>query len=169
MQKRMQEVDVSAEQLGLFVRLLTELGVAKGDLQATVLKAYKARFGKLLAAQMQLEEKRLKQAAEEGPGEGGYAAFVEAGVARLDKTFVREFREAVEVYRQVFFESNGELRLGFGARMVACCLCIGGRCCIASLEVGLHGEVDALKQTSTDPSPDAYDTTLDDDPQARAV
>lgn len=102
----MQE-DSTATQLSEYVRLLMDLGIPKADLQATVLKAYKSRFSKQLQAQLQEEDKRIKEAMEKGQvGGGGFAKFIDDAISRLDQAFLKDFEEAVDVYRGVFLEGG---------------------------------------------------------------
>lgn len=104
----MQE-DCTAAQLSEYVKLLMDLGIPKADLQATVLKAYKSRFVKQLQVVQQEEDKRIRDAVERGTGaELGFAMFVDEAITRLDKAFLKDFEEAVDVYRGVFLEGNGK-------------------------------------------------------------
>ncbi len=99
----LQDDTISPAQLAQYVRLLLELGTPKAELQATVLKAYRTRFAKTLGA-LQTEEDRKAQAAVASATDAsnGFGGVVEEALGRLDQAFLKDFEEAVVMYRALF-------------------------------------------------------------------
>lgn len=58
-----------------------------------------------------MEEKKAKELASsswEPSGGGTFSSYLEGSVSRLNRAFVRDFEEALAVYRDLFLEGNGK-------------------------------------------------------------
>jgi hypothetical protein len=121
LQRRLaQQADATAvattpTQLAQYVHLLLELGVPKAELQTQVLKAYRGRFSKTLAGLSQgEEERRAKELAKGEEGAAAGAEAVEAALTRLDVAFLRDFEEAVVMFRGLFVTDSCNASSGSG-------------------------------------------------------
>jgi len=101
------------DQLAQYVHLLLDLGVPKAELQSQVLKTFRGRFGKTLTGFSRGEEER--RANEMAKGEEGAAAgaeALEAALTKLNVAFVKDFEEAVFMFRDVFVLDSGNAGRG---------------------------------------------------------